>query len=358
MIFGAVAAVLIAGREANPPWVLQAASALDTFAISLALVATGDPQRLRVLSTCGWGCTRLVLPAASRSHSTGPGSHRLRWSLALLDGAPAARLTQWLLPVMTLMATGTLVWLLMNRLRAARCACGMRPGTTRSPGWRTAPCSPPDSRRRSLRRMATCVRRVRRPRSLQARQRQPRAPCRRCAARRGGRAASRACGPVGIAGAFRRRRVRGAAARARLGGDQRAPAARVRATVQRGRLRACRHRKLRRAAARRGDDPQALVRRADAAVYKAKHSGGAQLATFDEVPPRVQRSDHPRLNTTCLARWPGRDRGSPTSRSFRWPTARCRRRAARALDPFRFGPVAPEMFVGRGREKRADRSAR
>src|SRR3954447_11186659 len=44
MVFCAVAAVLIAGREANRPWVLQTASALDTLAISLALVATGDSR--------------------------------------------------------------------------------------------------------------------------------------------------------------------------------------------------------------------------------------------------------------------------------------------------------------------------
>ena len=38
-------------------------------------------------------------------------------SLALLAGAPAAQLTQWLLPMITLLATGTLVRQLINRLR-------------------------------------------------------------------------------------------------------------------------------------------------------------------------------------------------------------------------------------------------
>lgn len=48
------------------------------------------------------------------------------------------------------------------------------------------------------------------------------------------------------------------------------------------------------AAARPGDDAQTLVRRADAAVYEAKHSGRAQLASFDE-PARGAVSERARL---------------------------------------------------------------
>src|SRR4051812_44968002 len=44
LVFCAVGAVVIAGRRPQPSWVLQTAIAVDTFAVSLALVATGDPR--------------------------------------------------------------------------------------------------------------------------------------------------------------------------------------------------------------------------------------------------------------------------------------------------------------------------
>ncbi len=40
----AVGTVLMAGRRAKPSWLLQTAIALDTFVVSLALVATRDPS--------------------------------------------------------------------------------------------------------------------------------------------------------------------------------------------------------------------------------------------------------------------------------------------------------------------------
>src|SRR3954447_226331 len=116
--FCAVGTMLIAGRRPRPRWMLQTTIAVDTFLISLALVATGDPSsvyafyylwvglyavcffRLREVAIHG---TWLCLAYAG--------------SLALLDGAPAARLAQWLLPMVTLLAAGTLLRQLTDRLR-------------------------------------------------------------------------------------------------------------------------------------------------------------------------------------------------------------------------------------------------
>ena len=42
--FRAVGAALLAGRRPKPSWMLQTAIAVDTFAVSLALVATRDPS--------------------------------------------------------------------------------------------------------------------------------------------------------------------------------------------------------------------------------------------------------------------------------------------------------------------------
>src|SRR3954452_685924 len=116
--FCAVGAVLIAGRRPQPSWMLQTAIAVDTFLVSLALVATGDPSSVYAFNYLWVGLFAV-------------GFFRLRevaihgaWlciayagSLALFDGASAARLTQWLLPTVTLLAAGTLLRQLTNRLR-------------------------------------------------------------------------------------------------------------------------------------------------------------------------------------------------------------------------------------------------
>ena len=114
----AVATVLIAGRQPKPSWLLQTAIAVDTFVVSVCLVATGDASSVYAFAylwvglyaACFFGLRQVAIHAAWLGIA-------YAGSLALLDAAPVARLTQWLLPMVTLLATGTLLRQLINRPR-------------------------------------------------------------------------------------------------------------------------------------------------------------------------------------------------------------------------------------------------
>lgn len=103
----AVGTTLMAGRRPKPSWLLQTAIALNTFVVSLALVATRDPSSVYAFyylwvglyAVCFFGLREVAIQVAWLGIAYAD-------SLALLDGAPAARLTQWLLPMVTLLATG------------------------------------------------------------------------------------------------------------------------------------------------------------------------------------------------------------------------------------------------------------
>ncbi len=348
MVFCAVAAVLIAGRKANRPWVLQTASALDTFAISLALVATGDSRSVYAFfylwvglyAACFFRRRQIAFQAAWLSIAYGG-------SLALLDGAPAARLTQWLLPVMTLMATGTLVWLLMNRLRSSearlRHAAGHDPltGLANRALFATrleAALAAPDG---DLRAVAFVDLDHFKP-------------------------VNDSLGhPIGdallVAVAERLRAHAGpSASLARFGGDE------FVALLHGADWEAVSARLLRAfeppfsvagyelavtasfgvAAALPGDDAQALVRRADTAVYQAKHSGRAQLARFDEVSPRRAAGEHARLEHDL--RWALAHDAIAVAYQPIVSLADGSIAGAEALARWThpgFGPVAPEVFV-------------
>ena len=247
--------------------------------------------------TCGWGC--------SRSASSGLRELALHgaWlgiayggSLALLDLAPAARVTQWLLPAATLLAAGALLRQLTNQPAPQRGrGCGTPPATTRSPGWPTAACSPhafdtalaePEG---DLRAVAFVDLDHFKP-------------------------VNDSLGhPVGdallVAVAERLRAQAGpSASLARYGGDEfvallhgpewEAVSARLQRAFERpfsvAGYELAVTASLGVAVARPGDDAPTLVGRADAALYQAKHSGRAQLATFDE-PARGAPSERARL---------------------------------------------------------------
>src|SRR3954452_16994088 len=110
----AVGTVLIAGRRRKPSWLLHTAVVVDTVLISLAFVATGDPSGadafgylwVALYAVCFFRPRELAMHGAWLGMAYGG-------SLVLLAGA----LTQWLLPTLTLLAAGTLLRQLMNRLR-------------------------------------------------------------------------------------------------------------------------------------------------------------------------------------------------------------------------------------------------
>ena len=120
----ALGTFLVLGRRAKPWWMFQVSIALDTLVISVALVATGDagsvyafyylwatlyavcfftPRQIAVQAA--WVCTAYAV------------------ALALIGGRPpAALISQWLLPMVTLLAAGTLVRQLTSRLRRSEAA--------------------------------------------------------------------------------------------------------------------------------------------------------------------------------------------------------------------------------------------
>ena len=292
----AVAAALTTGRRPKPPSMLQTAIAVDTFVVSLALVATRDPGSIYAFyylwvglyAVCFLRMRHVAIHAAWLCIA-------YAGSLALLDGPPAARLAQWLLPMVTLLATGTLVRQLTDRLRRSearlRHAAGHDPLT-------------------GLANRGLFAAR------LEAALNEPEADLRAVAFvdldhfKPVNDSLGHAVGDALLVAVAERLRAHAgpSASLSRFGGDE------FVALLHGAQWEAVSARLLRAferpfsvagyeltvtasfgvAAARPGDDAATLVGRADAAVYKAKHSGRAQLATFDE-PARGTVSERARL---------------------------------------------------------------
>ena len=111
--------LLLAGSRPHPLWMFQAAIALDTLVISVALVATGDPGSeyafyylwATVYAVCFFNARQIALQGVWVCLAYAV-------SLALIGERPAGALvSQWMLPMATLLATGTLVRQLTSRLR-------------------------------------------------------------------------------------------------------------------------------------------------------------------------------------------------------------------------------------------------
>ena len=114
----ALGTALVLGPRAKPWWMFQASIALDTLVISIALVATRDAGSVyafyylwaTLYAVCFFGRRQIALQAAWVCVAYGG-------SLALIGGDPAMLFAQWLLPIVTLLAAGTLVRQLTGRLR-------------------------------------------------------------------------------------------------------------------------------------------------------------------------------------------------------------------------------------------------
>ena len=296
VVLCAVGTVLMAGRRPTPSWMLQTAIALDTLVVSLALVATGDPSSVYafhyvwvgLFAVCFFRLRQVAIHAAWLCVA-------YAGSLALLEGASAARLIQWLLPMVTLLATGALVRLLMNRLRCSearlRHAAGHDPLTGLA------------NRGLFAARLETALA-------------EPEGDLRAVAFvdldhfKPVNDSLGHAVGDALLVAVAERLRAHAgpSAFVARFGGDEfvillhgarwEAVSARLMRVFERPFSVAGYELAVTAsfgvAAARTGDDAQTLVRRADAAVYEAKHSGRAQLASFDE-PARGGLSERARL---------------------------------------------------------------
>jgi diguanylate cyclase (GGDEF)-like protein len=345
--FCAVGTVLIAGRRPKPRWMLQATIAVDTFLISLALVATGDPSsvyafyylwvglyavcffRLREVAIHG---TWLCLAYAG--------------SLALLDGAPAARLAQWLLPMVTLLAAGTLLRQLTNRLRRSEARLRYAAGHDLLTGLANRGLF--DAR-------------------LEAALAEPEGDLRAVAfvdLDHFKPVNDNLGHPVGDAlleavGERLRAHAGPSAFLARYGGDEfvallhgpkwEAVSARLLGAFEQPFIVAGYELAVTAsfgvAVARPEDDAQTLVSRADAAVYKAKYSGRAQLATFEE-PGRGAVSDRARLELD-LRRALAHDAIGVAYQpivALADGSIAGAEALARWTHP-EFGPIAPEVFV-------------
>jgi diguanylate cyclase (GGDEF)-like protein len=115
----ALGTFLVVGRRAKPWWMFQLSIALDTLVISVALVATGDPGSVyafyylwaTLYAVCFFDARQVALQAVwvCTAYAT---------SLALIgERSVGALAAQWLLPMVTLLAAGTLVRVLTGRLR-------------------------------------------------------------------------------------------------------------------------------------------------------------------------------------------------------------------------------------------------
>ena len=111
--------LLLAGSRPHPLWMFQAAIALDTLVISIALVATGDPGSeyafyylwATLYAVCFFNARQIALQGVWVCLA-------YALSLALIGERPAGALVaQWMLPMATLLAVGTLVRQLTGRLR-------------------------------------------------------------------------------------------------------------------------------------------------------------------------------------------------------------------------------------------------
>jgi diguanylate cyclase (GGDEF)-like protein len=103
----------------KPLWLVRLSVAADTLVISVALVATGDAQSVyafyylwtTLYAVCFFGARQIAI------QTTWVGV-AYAGSLAVLGGPPMELITQWLLPMVTLLAAGTLVRQLTGRLRS------------------------------------------------------------------------------------------------------------------------------------------------------------------------------------------------------------------------------------------------
>jgi diguanylate cyclase (GGDEF)-like protein len=284
VVLCAVGTVLMASRRPRPSWALQMAIALDTLVVSLSLVATNDPSSVYafhyvwvgLFAVCFFRLREVAIHATWLAIA-------YAGSLALLEGAPAARLTQWLLPVATLLATGAVVRQVMKRLRFSearlRHAAGHDPLTGLA------------NRGLFAERLETALA-------------EPECDLRAVAFvdldhfKPVNDSLGHAVGDaLLVAVADRLREHAGpSASLARYGGDEfvallhgpewEAVSARLQRACERpfsvAGYELAVTASLGVAVARPGDDSPTLVGRADAALYQAKHAGRAQLATFDE----------------------------------------------------------------------------
>ena len=109
---------LVLGPRQKRWWIFQASIALDTLVISIALAATRDPGSVyafyylwaTLYAVCFFSRRQIALQGVWVCVA-------YAGSLALIGGNPAALLSQWLLPMVTLLAAGTLVRQLTGRLR-------------------------------------------------------------------------------------------------------------------------------------------------------------------------------------------------------------------------------------------------
>ena len=294
--FCAVAAVLIAGRQPKPAWLPHTAIAVDTLVVSVCLVATRDASSVYAFSylwvglyaACFFGLRQVAIHAAWLGIA-------YAGSLALLDAAPVARLTQWLVPMVTLLATGTLLRQLMDRLR--RNEARLRHAAGHDPLTGLANRGLFGAR-------------------LEAALAQPGGDLRAVAFvdldyfKAVNDSLGHAVGDALLVAVAERLRAHAgpSAFLARFGGDEfvallygarwEAVSARLLGAFERPFSVAGYELAVTAsfgvAAARPGDDAQTLVGRADAAVYQAKHSGRAQLASFDE-PARDAVGERARL---------------------------------------------------------------
>ena len=344
LAFCAVGTALVTGRRPKPAWMLHAALAVDTFLVSLALVASGDAGSVYAFDYLWVGLyavcffRRPVLAVNGVWLCMAYGG-----ALALIDGAPA---TQWLVPTLTLLAAGTLLRQVTNRLRRSEDRLRHAAGHDALTGLANRGLF--DAR-------------------LEAALADPEGDLRAVAFvdLDHFKPVNDSLGhPVGdallVAVAERLREHAGATASlARYGGDEfvallygshwEAVSARLLSAFEQPFCVAGYELAVSAsfgvAEARPGDDAPQLVRRADAAVYQAKHSGRAQLATFEE-PVRGAVSERERLeqdlrraladDAIAVAYQPivaladGSIAGAEALARWTHPE---------------FGPIAPEVFV-------------
>ena len=205
---------------------------------------------------------------------------------------------------------------------------------------------------------------VRRPRRLQGRQRLARPRRRRPPADRRRRAAVPRPAPRRHRRPLRRRRVHRPAARHRRARPTRlqrgrAPGRRAARAAGARRRAPLRHRQRRHALGGPGeDDPQALLRDADAAMYRAKELGKSRYEVFDDS-MRERAIERLELESGLRHALDAASCGSSTSRSSTLADGRVdRRRGAAALGPPDLRHRRAAALHPAGRAQRADRPDR
>ena len=279
-------------------------------------------------------------------------------SLALIGAGPrAALVSQWLLPMVTLLAAGTLVRQLTGRLRRSEARLrydaghdaahrasepravrrrldaradrrGRRRSPSRSSTSTTSSASTTASATRSV--MRCCSRSPSASATTPSR--------RRCSPASGATSSSRS-----VRGELRS----GGAPADRDAFEQPFAVAGYEFTVNAS---------LGLAPARPAKTRETVLRHADTAAYEAKRAGRGALRDFD-ASMRAAISERLQLESDLARALDATSCGSPTSRSCRWATADHRRRGARALDP-RHPAGRPRRLHRRRRGDRPDRRAR